>query len=117
MSRPVWVQVFWSENKLFKENSLVPFVEFESLCNQAARQVGTGNGYDKTKVKILFDDGNHYDVRLDLCEKEDTGFKSYCESMCQWIGSEKFIKTYHHDKEALNDYQELKDYLKKIEWP
>ena len=57
MSKPVWVQIHWSENKAFKDNQLMPFTEFERKCRSVAREVGVDNGYDKTKCKILFDDG------------------------------------------------------------
>jgi hypothetical protein len=117
MSKPVWVYVHWSENKAFKNKDLLPFMEFETKCRQVAREVGLDNGYDKTKIKVLFNDGEYYETRLDLCPKEDTGFQSYCESMITWIGSERFLKTYDHDKVIIEEYENLKAYLLKIEWP
>ncbi len=116
MSRPVWVQVLWSESSVFKDNELLPFREFERKCNQVARDVGVGNGYDKTKIKVLLDDGEYYDTRLDLCPQEDTGFQSYCEGMIKWIGSERFHEVYNNDQAITDEYMKLKEYLLQIEW-
>jgi hypothetical protein len=117
MSKPVWVYVHWSENSRFKDKDLLSFVEFERKCRDAAREVGVGNGYDKTKIKVLFDDGEYYETRLDLCPQEDTGFQCYCESMIKWIGSDRFNKTYNHDAAITDEYMKLKEYLLQIEWP
>lgn len=117
MSRPVWVYVYWSENRAFKDNMLIPFAEFERKCRSVAREVGIDNGYDKTKVKVLFDDGEYYEVRLDLSGKEDKGFQSYADSMLRWIDSERFMKTYEHDPKVIEEYRGLRKYLENIEWP
>jgi len=116
MSKPVWVYVYWSESSKFNDKDLLTFAEFERRCAQVAKQVGVDNGYDKTKVKVLFDDGEHYEVRLDLCPQEDKGFQSYVEGMLIWIGSERFLSTYGHDEAIIQEYEELKKYLEKIEW-
>jgi hypothetical protein len=116
MSKPVWVYVHWSENNRFKDKELMPFNEFERKCRDAAREVGVGNGYDKTKIKVLFDDGDYFEVRLDLCQNEDTGFKSYCDSMSKWIGSERFYSTYGHDQAIIDEYMKMQEYLNQIEW-
>lgn len=116
MSKPIWVYVYWSENSSFEEKQLLPFAEFERKCASIARDVGVGNGYDKTKVKVLFDDGEYFEVRLDLCQNDDTGFYSYCKSMERWIGSERFSSTYGHDQAIIDDYLKMKEYLLQIEW-
>ncbi len=116
MSKPIWVYVYWSENSRFDEKELLSFVEFERKCRYVAREVGVGNGYDKTKVKVLFDDGEYFEIRLDLCQNEDTGFRSYCESMDKWIGSERFYSTYGHDQGIIDEHLKMKEYLAQIEW-
>lgn len=116
MSKPVWVYVYWSENRAFEEKSLLPFRRFEEICANAARKVGVDNGYDKTKIKVLFDDGEYYECRLDLCPQEDTGFKQHCYSMAKWIGSERFLKCYNHDPDIIAEYEEVKRYIESIEW-
>lgn len=116
MSKPLWVYVYWSESSEFKDNQLLAFDEFERKCERVAREVGVGNGYDKTKVKVLFDDGEYFEVRLDLCANEDRGFKSYCDSQDKWIGSERFHSTYGHDQGIIDEYLKMKEYLAQIEW-
>lgn len=117
MSKPVWVQVHWSENKAFKDNQLMPFVEFERKCRSVAREVGADNGYDKTKCKILFDDGEYYETRLDLSMTCDQSFEQSCKSTLAWIGSERFMKCYGQDPGIIAEYEELKKYINQIEWP
>ena len=116
MAKAVWVYVHWSESNVFGEKELLPFAEFERKCAQVARDVGVGNGYDKTKIKVLFDDGEYYETRLDLCPQEDTGFQSCVDSMIKWIGSERFHSCYKHDQAITDEYMKLKEYLLGIEW-
>lgn len=116
MSKPLWVYVYWSESSLFKDKDLLPFSEFERKCRQVARDVGVGNGYDKTKIKVLLDDGEYYEARLDICPEEDTCFQSYCESMIKWIGSERFDNYYNYNQAITDEYIKLKEYLLQIEW-
>lgn len=114
--KPLWVYVYWSESSEFKDKELLPFAEFERIAKRAAMAVGEGNGYDKTKIRVLFSDGEYYDTRLDLCPGEDHGFRSYCNSMIEWIGSERYLNTYEHDKQTKGMYIKLKDYIESIEW-
>lgn len=116
MSKPLWVYVYWSESSEFKEKELLPFKEFERKAKLAAMAVGENNGYDKTKIKVLFDDGEYFEVRLDLCPGEDHGFRSYCDSQLRWIGSERFMKAYGHDEAIVQDYLKMKKYVEAIEW-
>jgi hypothetical protein len=116
MSKPLWVYVYWSESSDFKEKELLPFKEFERKALSAAKAVGIGNGYDKTKIKVLFDDGEYFECRLDLCPQEDTGFRSYCDSQLRWIGSDRFMKTYGQDDGIVQDYLKMRDYILAIEW-
>ena len=60
MSKPLWVYVYWSESQAFKEKELLPFAEFERKAKLAAYSVGENNGYDKTKITVLFNDGSEY---------------------------------------------------------
>lgn len=115
--KPCWVYVHWSENRRFQDKDLLSFIEFERKCRDAAREMGVDNGYDKTKIKVLFDNGEYYEARLDLCAHDDTGFQSYCEGMIAWIGSDRFSKIYNHDAASTREYMALKEYLLQIEWP
>ncbi len=113
MAKPVWVYIHWSENKAFTEKSVLTFKDFELKCNRVAKEVGYDNGYDKTKIKVLFDDGEYYECRLDLCAKEDNGFRDHCEGVAKWVGSERFMKTYG---DVVKEYERLKDYINSIVW-
>lgn len=48
MSKPVWVQVLWSECSRFKENELMTYIDFEIRVLKAAIKKGYGKGYWKT---------------------------------------------------------------------
>lgn len=68
------VFVFWSESTLinnemgadenFDINKAVSIDEFNVLAVKAAQLVE--GGYDKTKVKVIFHDGNEFNCRLDI---------------------------------------------------
>jgi hypothetical protein len=121
MAKPLWVYVDWSESRgfiYFEEKSLIPFAQFESTCRQMAREIGLGNGYDKVKIKVLFDDGFSFQCNLDVCPQEDSCFQKHCEDLICWIGSERFMEAYsHHDQLVIDEYEELKQYIIGIEWP
>lgn len=38
MSKPLWVQVLWSECSRFKENELMSFIDFEIRCPEGSNQ-------------------------------------------------------------------------------
>ena len=68
------VFVFWSESTLinnemgtdesFDINKAVSVDEFNALADKASQFVDVG--YDKTKVKVVFHDGNEFNCRLDI---------------------------------------------------
>ena len=83
MSKPVWVQVLWSEYSRFKENELMTYIDFEIRALKAAIKKGYGKGYWKTKINVLFDDGNTYECRLDLAPHDTHGFEHHAKSVKQ----------------------------------
>jgi len=116
MRTALWVYVHWSESSLFKEKELLSFVEFEKTAALAAHAVGLDCGYDKTKIQVLFSDGQDYEARLDLCPKEDTGFAAHCATLLEWIDSDRFVKTYGKDSGIVAQSQVLKDWLLEVVW-
>jgi|688.fasta_scaffold230584_4 hypothetical protein len=115
--KPLFVYVLWSENQAFQNNSLHEFKTFETISKRVAHKVGTDNGYDKTKIKVLFDNGEQHEVRLDLCADGDTCYRDYVAQEIKYIGSEKFINTYSHDKQTFDMYTKYKqEFLLQINW-
>lgn len=103
--KAVWVKVYWSESNEFKDDELVPFKEFEKRCRKIARQTGCNSGYTKTKTLVLFDEGSQYELRLDLAENDDHGFK------------DRAIKTIaYHERNASSPMGSYVEFLKKIQW-
>ncbi len=115
--KPLFVYVLWSENQAFQNNSLHKFKTFETISKRVAHEVGTDNGYDKTKIKVLFDNGEYSEVRLDLCADGDTCYRDYIAQEIKYIGSEKFKKTYSRNKQAYENCIKYKEeFLLQINW-
>ena len=115
MSKPVWVQVLWSECSRFKENELMTYIDFEIRALKAAIKKGYGKGYWKTKVDVLFDDGNRYECRLDLAPHDTHGFEHHAKRLISW-----FETNQGHLDEAdfsVRVYRDNYNFLKQIEWP
>jgi hypothetical protein len=115
--KPLFVYVLWSENQAFQSNSLHEFKTFETMSKRVAHEVGTENGYDKTKIKVLFDNGEQHVVRLDLCADGDTCYRDYVKQQINWIGSENFRTSYSNYKLTYESYIKYKqEFLLKIDW-
>lgn len=71
---PLFVFIHWSESGRFEENSLLSFADFERQARQVALYQN-GRGYLKTKVTVLFADGETYQLRIDLAEHDEHGFR------------------------------------------
>ncbi len=111
MSKPVWIQVLWSESRLFKDNDLLPFVDFEIRAHKAAIKVGYDKGYDKTKINVLFDDGNSYQCRLDLAPHDTHGFEHHAEKFIRWYERQE------DDSPMQDAYAGNYNFLKQVVWP
>lgn len=109
MSKPVWIQVYWSESGAIKDGEVYEFKEFERIAYMAAMAVKMG--YDKTKVRVLFDDGEEYNCRLDLSVVEDRGFQQHCNSFIKWFDRQSWI-----DGNRKSDYIELYSFISRIEF-
>lgn len=112
---PVWVKVIWSESAKFKENELIPFKDFENKAWHIANKQGIGNGYKKTKVEVLFTDGNTYECRLDLARDDEHGFKHHAQRL-----------VHHYENQAddsaeqdyyVTYYKENYEFFKTVVWP
>lgn len=115
--KPLFVYVLWSENQAIQNNSLHEFKEFETMSKRVAHEVGTDNGYDKTKIKVLFDNGEHHVVRLDLCAGGDTCYRDYVAQEIKYIGSEQFRNSYSNYKYTYENYIKYKqEFLLQINW-
>lgn len=115
MSRPIWVQVLWSECSRFKENELMSYIDFEICAMKAAIKIGYGNGYWKTNINVLFDDGNSYECLLDLAPNDTHGFEHHAKSLISWFETNKG----HLDEAdfSVRVYRENYKFLKQIKWP
>lgn len=89
--KPVSVTVQWSESDSFAFFLRRPldFTEFELRARSAAHKKGSGRGYDKTSVLVLFDDGTQYECRLDLAEDDCHGFRHHIERQLAFSETEK----------------------------
>lgn len=121
MCKPVWVQVHWSESSKFKDNELIPFADFERKAKAAAIHKGRKMqpmeqycGYYKTKVNVLFDNGDEYECRLDLAPRDTLGFRDHAEQLIRYYENQE-------DDSAEQDYvvQAYKanyEFLKQVVW-
>ena len=76
--KPFSVTVEYSESREFESGKAYDFKEFESKAIWVAAANYNG-GYDKTGVKVLFEDGSEYGCRLDLgCNGNDSNFMTHC---------------------------------------
>lgn len=115
MSKPVWVYVYWSESGAFKDESHIPFTVFENICKRVARKQGSGQGYMKTKIKVLFDCGEEWNMRLDLCADEcgESCFRDHCMSIVAFVKSERFQRL---EKESQDSYLDQSKFIETINW-
>lgn len=112
MRKPIFVYVVWSESGDIPDRELYTFADFELKALGVAMAYTTG-GYLKTKVQVLFSDGECYECRLDLAKNDTHGFRQHAESMVR-----------HFDKAAAKDpeeftvkcYRNCVDFLKSIDW-
>lgn len=109
MTKPIKVHVYWSENGSFKDGKNYKYEEFEFKCRVAAKSVTMG--YDKTKIKVFFDDGTEYSCRLDLSMQCDKGFKDHCLAFLRWYERQEF-----NDLELETAYFDNYEFIKRIEW-
>ena len=121
MSKPVWVQVLWSESRKFTDNQLIPFAEFERKAKQVAIQKGRKMrpmeqycGYYKTMVNVLFDDGNEYECRLDLAPRDTLGFRDHAEQLIRYY--ENQLDDSPEQDYVVRAYKENYDFLKTVIW-
>jgi len=122
MCKPVWVQVRWSECGRFKEGELIPFMEFERKAYEAAMRKARNMqpmeqycGYYKTKVNVLFDDGNTYECRLDLAPRDTVGFRDHAEQLIQYY--EKQEDDSSEQDYVVQAYKANYEFLKTVVWP
>lgn len=112
MTKPLWVYVEWSESTVLTKKSLLSFFDFEMACKKAVIELGVDNGYYKTMVQVLFDDGISHKARMNLSPQEDNDFQSYCENMIKWVVSERQLSGVYDEY-----YENLREYFLIIEWP
>lgn len=77
------IHVYWSESREFKLEHDYWLTDFERIAARVARSNLKGMGYDKTKIRVHWQDGQTYECRLDLCEPEDHGFIHHIKDMLQ----------------------------------
>lgn len=102
--KPIFVYVFWSESNNFIEKGLYNFKEFELKARIAAIENGD-YGYCKTKIQVLFSNGDDYACRLDLATNDDTGFKQHAANVIN------YQEQNHKDEKC-----EYVNFLKAINW-
>lgn len=112
---PVWVQVLWSESGEFDDNELVPYIQFEERAFKAAKKHGYDGGYYKTKVNVMFSNGDNYECRLDLAPRDTHGFTHHAKRLISWFETNKGNEDdaeYH-----VKVYKANYDFLKQVDWP
>ena len=83
MRTPVSVTVIWSESSAFTDGRSYVFEEFEFSALRVAL-AHTSGGYLKTKVAVLFSDGESYICRLDLAKDDDHNFRHHVASVLRY---------------------------------
>lgn len=111
--KPETVYVHWSENRLLTADREFLFAEFEQLAFAAAQSNPPGSGYDKVMVTVRFDNGELYKCRLDLCQKEDQGFRSHVEGVKRFAGTDRFEQLPEYQRAG---YEELVKFFDQIDW-
>lgn len=108
--------VYWSENSIFNENSVLTYEEMNSKTDRAILKVEERNQreseeagttihtYDKTKFSIIIDDGNEFEITSPL--RHDIGdYSSFKNYMKDNLNSEFLdkISRLKDDREKEND--------------
>lgn len=87
---PVSVLVHWSESGKFKgEEVHYTFEEFGRKGKNAATLAGSGMGYDKTKITVIFNNGAEYGCRLDLAADDTQYFHIHAQKMIAYSKTKK----------------------------
>jgi hypothetical protein len=88
------VLVHWSEAPEFKDSTEYKFSEFEALAYRVAKSHRTG-GYLKTKISVFFEgDFTYGDVRIDLADHDECGFRDHMEKIVRHADSERCREFY-----------------------
>lgn len=98
------VIVHWSESFNFTDNSELSLKEFERISLITANAVPDNSGYDKTKVTVVFTDGQEYNCRVDL-NKQCTGLVSHVRAMKVWRSMENDTKEVEGYNEILKAFE------------
>ena len=114
MIKPVWVQVFWSESGKFKDNELVYFPKFENRARAVAKSQDPDSGYFKTKVNVLFDNGDEYACRLDLAQGDTLGFEDHCKQLIRYYERQEDDSA--EQDYVVQTYKENYEFLKQVVW-
>lgn len=114
MIKPVWVQVFWSESGEFKDNELVHFPVFENRAHKVAMSNPPERGYSKTKVNVLFDNGDEYACRLDLAQGDTLGFEDHSRSLIKYFERQEDDSA--EQDYVVQSYKENYEFLKQVDW-
>ena len=96
------VFVHWSENSRFKDNSHYSLTDFERIASYESSLIGENEGYDKTKLTVYFDDGDTYELRLDLCPSTPN-LTTHVRKMRMWReeqGKDQEVEAYTEILEA-----------------
>lgn len=114
MIKPVWVQVFWSESGKFEDNELVPFAKFENRAHVVAMSHSPDGGYYKTKINVLFDNGDEYACRLDLAPGDTLCFEDHAKQLIKYYENQEDDSA--EQDYIVQSYKENYEFLKQVVW-
>ncbi|MFC1502801.1 DUF3560 domain-containing protein [Pseudomonadota bacterium] len=60
------VEVVWSESNEFSGGEVLTLEQYNEKASRAALEIGRGEGYDKTKVMMNFENGERHELRHDI---------------------------------------------------
>lgn len=108
--KPIKVRVVWSESDHLRDGSEMAFPDFEIVARGIARH--NRDHYDKTRVAVVMDTGDIYEMRLDLAEGDSHGVRHHVEGYLRHADTPD-------GRKLLDDSRAYRDWINsigRIEW-
>lgn len=111
--KPLFVETLWSEAAELDQHQVWSFHDFEAAAFKSAMK-HTSGGYLKTKVNVMFDNGDRIEFRLDLAPHDTMGVRNHVEAYFSFAATEQGQAHYASDNTGARAFLET---LRKIEFP